>query len=114
MPLIGLHQINEIGKFAEDMDNLKKQIGNSGSGHIYTVDEFPIKNPTPVTQFKLSHVPDENPVSLEINHVVYRPNDIKVEGDTVTWMLTGDRGGFDITPDITDVVYVEYFYNAVR
>lgn len=55
-----------------------------------------------VTQFKLSRIPGNTPVTVLINGQIFSEatDDLKVDRTTctATWLRTADKGGFDLTP----------------
>ncbi len=102
MALINFNQIKGGVHLATTVDNLNSFMATHTTA---AKDEFPITQQT--TQFTLTATPADEPVTLDINGIVYKEGvDFTMDRQTrtVTWTSTD----FDITPDITDVVVVNY------
>ena len=80
---------------------------------------FAITGTTAVTSFDLELASDTTlstltPVTLNINGLVYtQGTEFTVASGVITWTFTEANNGFDITEDVTDYVYADYYTGAV-
>lgn len=80
---------------------------------------FAITGSTAVTSFDLELASDTTlstltPVTLSINGLVYtQDTEFTVASGVITWTFTEANNGFDITEDVTDYVYADYYTGAV-
>lgn len=80
-------------------------------------DEYIITEAAAKIEYPISQIPNSEKVKMMINGFVYHENQdfftVDREAKKVTWIATLENGGFDIVPELTNKVIIEYHTGEV-